>query len=337
MHDLREQTMIVIESASPRRGFDHARMRGALERTVQALTAANVDLAVAADDPEFSLELCMACWERDWNHSGEVDDSDRLLFQLEIDADGERLPEGDPRRTPTFRFDVGDVYWARAMLSFQSAAVELLLAYRWSELDQLLVGLASGRVSLVTIHLDHPERVARARELILAGLKHADRSRQAYLAETDDDREWVPNPRQQSHPLPLPVDAALYEVWAGVLEDVERLLSGDEALSVAELAQLGDHRWQDPPGGYLDIAAMLSRPKDIVLDLPALERKLERDMRDRRALVEDALAGVLGEYYVLAGEQTPSPLIGRLSRMKREMERGEDTFERKLRYLLWLN
>ena len=30
----------------------------------------------------------------------------------------------------------------------------------------------------------------------------------AYLAETDDDREWVPNPKQQSHPMPLPVDAA---------------------------------------------------------------------------------------------------------------------------------
>jgi hypothetical protein len=32
-----------------------------------------------------------------------------------------------------------------------------------------------------------------------------------------------------------------------------------------------------------------------------------------------------------------SPLVGRLQRMKRELSMGNDTFERKLRYLLWLN
>jgi hypothetical protein len=32
-----------------------------------------------------------------------------------------------------------------------------------------------------------------------------------------------------------------------------------------------------------------------------------------------------------------SPLVFRLERMKRELSMGNDTFERKLRYLLWLN
>ena len=32
-----------------------------------------------------------------------------------------------------------------------------------------------------------------------------------------------------------------------------------------------------------------------------------------------------------------SPLLDRQRRMQREIERGEDSFERKLRYLLWLN
>jgi hypothetical protein len=34
---------------------------------------------------------------------------------------------------------------------------------------------------------------------------------------------------------------------------------------------------------------------------------------------------------------TPTPLIQRVSRMKNEISRGEESFERKLRYLLWLN
>jgi hypothetical protein len=33
----------------------------------------------------------------------------------------------------------------------------------------------------------------------------------------------------------------------------------------------------------------------------------------------------------------PSPLVGRLRRMQDELEHGEDTLVRKLRYLIWLN
>lgn len=337
MHELREQAIIVLRTADASNGFDHPRMRGALERTAEALAAADADLAITARDRQFSLELCLACWERDWNHSGEIDRSDRRLFQIEIDGAGRPFPEGDPRRKPTFRFDIGDIHWARAMLSFQRAALELVLAYRWTELDRLLQSTSMARMSVVTIRLEQPGRIARVRALILAGVEHAERSRLAYLAETDDDREWVPNPRQRNHPLPLPVDAGLYEVWAGVLGDVKRLVTGEEALSVAQLAQLGDHQWEQPPRGYIDIGLMLSEPKDIVFDIPALMRKWESDYGARRAQVEDSLKSVLGGYYDLGRERKASPVIGRLSRMKREMERGEDTLERKLRYLLWLN
>jgi hypothetical protein len=33
----------------------------------------------------------------------------------------------------------------------------------------------------------------------------------------------------------------------------------------------------------------------------------------------------------------PTPLVGRLQRMKGELSTGSDTLGRKLRYLLWLN
>ncbi len=44
---------------------------------------------------------------------------------------------------------------------------------------------------------------------------------------------------------------------------------------------------------------------------------------------------VFGVYYV--DRMKPSPLVGRLSRMRSEIDRGEDTLGRKLRHLLWLN
>jgi hypothetical protein len=252
-------------------------------------------------------------------------------LELEVDADGSRLPSGDPRRRPTFRFDLGDIYWARAMVSFQRAALAIISAYDYDELDQA-IGRACNDLR-VTLRLRDEAAIHKARDLIAQGLGHAGAARKAYLAETDDDREWVPNPRQENHPLPLPVDEKLFCTWEAVLTDLGKLLRGEEGLSVEELAQLGDDQWEDPPQGFLHIGNMLSRPGDIVLD----EEKLERTERRGRTKedVEAALTDVLGDKYV--PRMKPSKLVSRLARMKGEVERGEESLERKLRYLLWLN
>jgi len=324
----------IVAGAWAARGFNHKYARTALTEVMKGLAAIDADLQVVERFEDFSLELCLACWERDWNHSGEVDDRDRLIFQIELDANGERLPDDDPRRRPTFRFDHGDVLWARAFVSFARAALQTSLAYKWSEVDAIL--RRGGPPPTITIRIDDPKRIAEARRLILEGLDLADRAREAYLAETDDEGEWLPSPTQKNHPLPLPVDEALYATWEGVIGDLRRLIRSQEGLSVAELAQLGDHKWAHPPGGFIDLGKMLTKPKDIALAMQAIE-DLERTGREERtaAQIEALLRNILGEYYV--PQMKPSPLIGRLTRMKGEMERGEESFERKLRYLLWVN
>jgi len=331
MHQLFLDAGTVIDGAERRGGINHEYMRASLVKAEAALAAVEADLAVVARDPGFALELCLACWEHDWNRNGRVDESDLRLLQIEVDADGDEFTEDDPRRKPTFRLDVGDADWARAMVSFQRAFLQILLAYRWTDLDRLFAGELRGGLPKLTIRLGEAARVAQARELVLAGLDAADRARLAYLAERDDDREWLPSPRQKDHPLPLPVDEALYRTWADVVGDLRRLVAGKEGLSVAELAQLGDHQWQRPPAGFLDIGRLFSAPGDIVLDFATLANV----ELDDASSVEAALRSVLGEAY--ATGMRPSPLIGRLSRMKGEWDRGEESLERKLRYFLWLN
>jgi hypothetical protein len=291
---------------------------------VTKLDAIDRDLAVVAADPSFSLELCLACWEYDWNHNGQIDDRDRRLFEIEVDERGEELPEGDARRRPTFRFDVGDADWARAMIAFQRAGVELMLAYRWSDLDDD----EKSERDRITIHLADADRVKRARELVLAGLDFADRSRAAYLAETDDDREWVPSPRQKNHPVPLAVDEALYATWAGVTGDVRRLLASEEGVSLRELgAALDPELGRLAPDAYIDVGRMMREPTDIVLD--------GSDHKETPEMFEHVARGLLGHGY--AKTMKPSPLIGRLKRMKHELDRGDETLSKKMRYLLWLN
>ena len=314
----------VIDKAEHVTAFDHEEGRAAWRAFADRLGSIDADLAIVAGDPGFSLELCLACWEHDWNHSGSIDDRDRHLFELEDDGHGGRLPDGDPRKRPTFRFDVGDAEWARAMISFQRAIVELVLAYRWSDLDKLLY---HGDPAL-TIRIVDKGRVRHARELILAGLDHADRCRERYLAETDDDREWVPNPTQKSHPIPLEVDANLYALWAAVVGDVRRLLASEEGLSLHEMAELVDRRAAMlVPDAYVDLGRMLREPTDFTIDL--------KNASTTPAGIETALRQVLGNGY--AAKMKPSPLPGRLMRMMKDLERGGESLEHKLRYLFWLN
>jgi len=313
---------------SSRAQLNHRYFRFSFEETSKALAAVEADLAVAADDPAFGLELCLACWKQDWNHNGHLDSNDQHLFEVEQDADGHEMAEDDPRRKPTFHFDRGDIYWARAAVAFQRATLELLLSYRWTDIDELFRQSHNGdEPTRIVIRMDDARRVAGVRGLILAGLEHADRARREYLQETDDDREWVPNPRQKSHPLPLPVDDTLYATWEGLVGDLRRLALGEEGLSVAEVAQLGDHVWEHPPGGFIDVGRMLAQPADLNIDLSTL------DHLNREPL--PALKSIFGAAYVPS--MKPTPMLQRLSRMKRELDHGQESFERKLRYLLWLN
>lgn len=326
-HDLLETLRHIIDKAERLEFFDHAGGRAAWQGFLDKLGAIDRDLAVAAADREFSLELCIACWERDWNHNGRIDDRDHRLLELEFDGKGGEIPEGDPRRRPTFRFDTGDADWARAMIAFQRAAGELVLAYKWSDLDKLIH--ANGPPSLAIKLTDKP-RVTRARDLILDGLGFADKCREAYLAETDDDREWVPSPRQKSHPMPLEVDDAVYQTWAGVTGDLRRMLRSEDGLSLREIARVADDELATHvPNAYIDLGRMLAEPEDITIDLSDLMRS--QDV----ATVEKILRGLFRNGY--RATMRPSPLVGRLRQMKQQLDRDEDTFERKLRYLFWLN
>lgn len=292
------------------------------------LAAVEEDLAVVAREPAFAVELCVACWEIDWNGNGRVDDRDRLLFQIEQDENGEEIPEGDPRRKPTFRFDHGDIAWARAFVSFQRAALDVLLAYDWTDVAKIAMSRRD-RPDEIVIRLVDGGRIDAARRRFLDGLAFSDASRKEYLAETDDDREWLPSPKQVNHPMPLPVDAALYDTWEGVTGDLERLVEGEEGLFVADLFTLAEEEPETKPRGYLDIGSMLSHPKDIVLDLGTLDRL--GGARD----VEGLLKATLGDHYV--SSMKPSPLPRRLLRMKGEIDRHEGELDRKLRYLFWVN
>ncbi len=325
---LSADTLNVIDRGSRRCGFDLDFLRASVRRTYGEFALVESDLEKASRCSEVFLNLSPAQWIFDWNGDGSIDSRDTTLLEIEIDADGKPLPPLDSRRRPEYRYDVGDVHWARAFVNFQMAALDIALAYDWSEINRIIrddfMNLLAIRIKLLDKAL-----IARARKEILTGLDCADRARLAYLAETDDEREWIPNPRQKDHPMPLPVDEELYKTWEGVLGDVRKLATGEEGLRLADVAELAQLKIDPMPRGYLDIGRMFDRPKDIVINLNELV------MLERARDLEGMLRSVFGEYYRYG--KKPSLITSRLKRMKREIDIGFESFGRKLRYLLWLN
>lgn len=297
----------------------------ALDHAEEALAAVERDLAAAEDEGFVYLSACPSCWRIDADGDGEIDRSDAELLEVEVDATGEPLPEGDARRRPTFRFDRGDVAWARAMVAYQRALLASLRAYHWGDVSGAL--RPSSEVLRVVVRLADVAHVHHARDLITAGLSHARRARLEYLAETDDEHEWVPSPSQRSHAVPLPVDEALYTTWLEVLDDTQRLVEGEEGLDLSALAALADPDLATRIHGYLDVREMLERPGDLTLDLQVLEQA--------RAEPQAALRSLLGG--VWRAEMKPSRLGTVARRLQAEVDAGLEPWTRKLRYLLWLN
>lgn len=321
--DLRVAALSVVVSGG---GFHYARVRQTIESAAASLSSVDADLAVAERADWLGIELCLACWEIDWNHNGEVDDRDRRLLELEEDAEGHEIAPEDPRRRPTFRFDHGDVLWGRALVSFGRAALEIVLAYDWQQIGLTVFRFRAGDRHVV-FKLLEPKRILRAKALIEDGLAFSDRARLAYLAEADDDREWLPSPRQKSHPLPLPVDDALYETWRSVVADAKKLVAGKEGLSVADLAALAERKVEKPISGYIDVGSMLATPKDLSFDINEL-----KGLRDDP---EGTLRALYGSAYVKA--MPASSLPKTLLRMRGEVKAGTDSWRRKMRYLFWIN
>jgi len=216
------------------------------------------------------------------------------------------------------------------MLHYQQALAIIALAYDWTWIDTV-DEIKDGKI---TIKLIEPDRIAKAKEHVLAGLVASDEARVAYLAETDDDREWVPSPKQKNYASPLAVDAALYKSWEAIVTDVRTLLTADTGIKLESLWALFGEK--AAPGGFIDVRAMFEKPQDIVFQLGMIDRiEIEKNATKRGKLMTTFLQGVIGNGY--KKQMKTSPLTDRLMQLRKDRAADEKRFEDKLKLVLWLN
>jgi hypothetical protein len=177
------------------------------------------------------LLIAPATWVRDLNGDGTIDISERYFFALPAKSDGELtvgMPSDDEdyyaneyKLNATIRLDQTDILWGLSYHYYAEALVEILLSY---QLDR------NTNKPNHAIRLAHPENMRRAQGMIVAGLKTSEKMRLSALAETDDDMEWLGNPRQASTAFPVPLDDADFRIWGELMGHLMPLFQGKTLL-----------------------------------------------------------------------------------------------------------
>jgi hypothetical protein len=240
--------------------------RAALQALIDGLTAAEATLAALGEaDVKIPLDL-----ERVRLDITGVDGAPKatLMDLVRSIAPVPPRPPTPPSEPPAgpepfeVAFDRADALWLRGYCRLLSAALEFILAHDWrstfdaaaplfypnlrpdgaldaSSLDDMTGEMGSAGAiadAIALIHAIHwepiePARLRTAREHLKTVAAFSRASWQAILAETDDDREWIPAPRQQNRALPaMPVTEERVRTWLAALDDFEAVLDGRRLL-----------------------------------------------------------------------------------------------------------
>jgi hypothetical protein len=222
---------------------------------IDDLQKAETALAAVRDD-EVKLPLHLGPIRLDFDGQGKADGSLITLITRYMGG-GQRLQIDQDLLVV---FDRGDVAWLRGYCHLLTALAEIILAYDGQELFDCtahiffaraetphkflfdnsessdsfsqLFGLADVNI-LDLIAFVHLVRLpVREPARLKAALGHLEQvvvlSRESWrfiLAETDDDHEWIPNPRQTGV-LGIPVRKEMIDGWLQFLEEMDAILAG---------------------------------------------------------------------------------------------------------------
>lgn len=235
--------------------FSNQAFRKMLQTWVDDVTKAESTLAEITD-PEVKFFLKPALIQIDPTGTGIPVNAARLL----------EIMFGPQNRDRVVNFgltlDRGDVHWLRGYLHLQAAVGEFLLAHdfntiievgahrvfekvktphRWlleedrnfreanGEFDNFILPIIDA-VAVVSLTLDipieEPMRLKSALNYLNGTIENGQEMWKFILAETDDENEWIPNPKQTGA-IGVAVSQEMIDTWLATLAEAKRVVAGD--------------------------------------------------------------------------------------------------------------
>lgn len=242
----------------------YEKMRGVFQRMVADLDKAEKTLAgIRATDVKLPLSVGLV--RLDLNGDGKAAEDESLWRLFGQIAPNPGVTELEAKQF-VIDFDASDVTWLRGYCNLLQAFGEFLLAYDWqtgfdqtfhmffphSSLPNAVLNDYPDKVKrpndyftitevafaadlIAFVHLAHwpvaePERMPRVLSHLEDMVSLSRANWKQILAETDDDREWVPSPRQKSAIPGMPVTEAQVRGWTQFLDEFDALLKGKKLL-----------------------------------------------------------------------------------------------------------
>ncbi len=271
---------------------DYVKARAVLQQLVEDLSEAEATLAkVQSKDVKVTVPFGLIRLDVDGNGKAtEGEELWRLYARLTglpgVSGQNNTKSLEEQARNFVIAFDAGDVHWLRGYCHLLMAVCEFWLAHDSRELfnrtahliypkpeipyeflrhrpstrdremvTQIIDGIAM--IHLIRLEVSEPERLKSAHKRLLAVIDQSRQSWKLVLAETDNDREWIPNPEQDTV-IGVKVSDEMVKTWLEFLDEAEQLLAGKKLVPF----------WRDPhPQRGINLRRMFEEPRtfDLVL------------------------------------------------------------------------
>ena len=242
----------ILENPNPAK-VRYQDVREMLLRFEKGLAEAEKTLATV-DTSNVKLEFRPGLIQLDLNGDGQATEEESF-WKLASQAD-RGLAREDAAKF-VIQADGGDVHWLRGYCHFLMAFVDFTTAHDYRELFERCGHLfypdvdtphtwikgeprpsdffsfpnfadLVAAIHLINFEVIEPGRMQAAHHHLLVMIEQSRESWKRIEAETDDDAEWIPNPKQMNTAvrLPVTVNREVITGWHNVLDEVEALLTG---------------------------------------------------------------------------------------------------------------